>query len=1094
MANDENTSQNDKDIQTIGENTVEKIEAFLELKGRAQISNIELNTEAEEPTVTVFYITHSDRGENQEDVRIEDIYDPKKLEKLGVDKEVALKIRAEAAAAQTFEVREPTAGELLIDNLVMELDLESIDDITNIELNTEAEEPTITVSIHGSETPQDINMSAILYENTTDSADIKEMIRKDAAEKLITTFNETFAPTPSVENIPEFLRNGPDNDPQLTDEEREALAQASADNAESNSRFSFLKYLNFRKWKMFGGEGFDNAEQQERQEPVFSETITPDDNGAETWEDELEVSDEPEAAPANDHKTNPLGMTHETLIDAGSPEGVPGIKTIDKADKEAFHAGMHSGKHHVKDKVKVDNEAAADLHERIRQHNANLVTDFLKTKAPGVNTEEIQKIKYPRATMLITMEDGQQQIIDLSQTKKADAQSYIAGIEPFLISEGKLNADNKPKWLKSALNFAGMGTPTDIDVDTLEMLKSTLKKKGYRLKDVETAELTDEGDLRFNMTNDKTLSGQELNLDKKTVHIIINSAKDALAQNTAEFLHRTLPEGYDLSDIKSIHAPKRALLLKMEDPESVDRLVDISDMSGKDFGIFKRRVPDFLEYKDNLGPVPKTGILERIQNWFIDRRYANEQRNIVNRENGKDTAGRKEAIRRYKNKQSGNNTGATHTTTPSGAPSSFGNWIASKDEKKRMRKQLENADAIAAQNNSAATGQHDGGGDASPIVEESEPAPEANTQNTTSTETHDLDADTADTTAPEEEAPASETDEPVTSSAPEVTVDGDGDAPAEEVETQDAEAEIAAEASQPNGEEEAPEAVETEEPATTAKKQTTAKPETITPSDELADKLKKAAANDTPKPQPATNSNSNIVNMAFSNGTRLSVSTPRQNTVQANEQPDGTINIKIGPTFAQNAANTDPANTDTKPKTTEKTATKHTENYVASASEDDQISAKAIFEQEAPDLGLSKIKGVTADGVNGLVVELPNGTLKNLSVNLDETTFSDTRDLALAINLAKQNGNRQNAELFVSDLKMGPSIEQLENAYVNNKGRLVLDLKDGTHRNYGVKTKVKKSDNYESVEELADSVNRAIYNEKWRQVRENNATLDAAAA
>ena len=72
--------------------------------------------------------------------------------------------------------------------------------------------------------------------------------------------------------------------------------------------------------------------------------------------------------------------------------------------------------------------------------------------------------------------------------------------------------------------------------------------------------------------------------------------------------------------------------------------------------------------------------------------------------------------------------------------------------------------------------------------------------------------------------------------------------------------------------------------------------------------------------------------------------------------------------------------------------------------------AKAVLMKSAPDLKMHHIEGVTSDGKSGLVLELSDGELRDITVDIDETQFKNTKELALAMNLAKQNQTRDEEE------------------------------------------------------------------------------------
>ena len=118
-----------------------------------------------------------------------------------------------------------------------------------------------------------------------------------------------------------------------------------------------------------------------------------------------------------------------------------------------------------------------------------------------------------------------------------------------------------------------------------------------------------------------------------------------------------------------------------------------------------------------------------------------------------------------------------------------------------------------------------------------------------------------------------------------------------------------------------------------------------------------------------------------------------------------------------------------------------------------------------------------ADSVNGLAIEMADGKLRELSVDIDATTFKNTRDLATAINLAKQNENRTCAELFLHQ-SMAPTLDKLDSVSMKNDKKLVFKLKDGTTRSHKIKI---ENTAFESVEAIRHMIDRAIYNEKWRQ-------------
>lgn len=58
-----------------------------------------------------------------------------------------------------------------------------------------------------------------------------------------------------------------------------------------------------------------------------------------------------------------------------------------------------------------------------------------------------------------------------------------------------------------------------------------------------------------------------------------------------------------------------------------------------------------------------------------------------------------------------------------------------------------------------------------------------------------------------------------------------------------------------------------------------------------------------------------------------------------------------------------------------------------------------IFKENAG-LELKDIKGVTSDGLQNIIIEMRDGSLRDMKIDIEETTFKNTRELAEAINVA----------------------------------------------------------------------------------------------
>ncbi|MEZ5815283.1 MAG: hypothetical protein R3E13_11295 [Alphaproteobacteria bacterium] len=184
-------------------------------------------------------------------------------------------------------------------------------------------------------------------------------------------------------------------------------------------------------------------------------------------------------------------------------------------------------------------------------------------------------------------------------------------------------------------------------------------------------------------------------------------------------------------------------------------------------------------------------------------------------------------------------------------------------------------------------------------------------------------------------------------------------------------------------------------------------------------------------PQPAHMTGNNVINLN-AHGTSVHISANPQSTINQTIRPDGSLNITIGPAFAQTASNENTPGAAPAQPTPEEATTGPTIQPTRTQQRrlpEPPKPGKLALSEYAPTLGATflksaninplAIKGVTEiNDENKLVFELKDGQAITVPIDTAQHHFENTRDLAVGINRALDIINRKSAHDTLSEKEM----------------------------------------------------------------------------